>query len=106
MKIIKTAEGLREKYNKDLEELQDTCKHIDKSEWMIEEWPPAHTTGWEVIQCNTCWKLLERKSKCNRCGKSIHINEDEYIKLTYEDPIRNGLCSEKCRKEYFSDVIG
>ena len=42
---IPTAKGLRDKFNKDLEEMQTSCKHPLISKWMPSMWapgPPMH----------------------------------------------------------------
>ena len=54
---MKTAQELKDKFDKDLEELQNNCKHEDVTDWLIEEWAPAHSTGYVVKQCRICWKF-------------------------------------------------
>lgn len=53
-----TAEELRDKFEKDLKELQDACKH-EESEWMEDYWAPGHYSGM-VNVCNYCEKILEK----------------------------------------------
>ena len=45
---MKTAKELKDKYEADLKELQDTCPHTDQSDWMDHYWAPAHSSGFEV----------------------------------------------------------
>jgi hypothetical protein len=100
-----SADELKEQYQRDLDVLQKVCPH-KKTHW-CEEWnAPARSTGWMVLYCKNCWKIIKRKGKCSRCGKTINIKEEDYIKLKYDNPIRQHLCSDKCYKEFFSDVIG
>ena len=54
-----TAKELRNKFDKDLEELQNNCKH-EKSDWMPYSWAPGHF-GNMVLVCEVCEKILERK---------------------------------------------
>ena len=58
-----TQKSLYEKYEMDLKELQLNCTHKDVSDWMMEYWAPAHSTGFEVRICNVCGTICERKSQ-------------------------------------------
>jgi len=97
---METAKKLKEKYEKELKELQEDCKHEDISDWLTEEWAPAHSTGWLVKSCNICWKIIQRKTSCPTCKKEIVLNEDEFKSLGYSDEdentLRQGYCNKKC----------
>lgn len=57
---MSTYKELRKDFNKKVKELQDKCSH-EKTVWCIEEWAPAHLTGFEVLVCETCNKRLDRR---------------------------------------------
>lgn len=56
-----TAQELKDKFDSDLKQLQETCNHEDISGWLNLEWAPAHYAGVKVKVCNVCWKHIERK---------------------------------------------
>lgn len=60
---MKTAKELREKFEKDLKELQDNCKHKD-TEWLPNLFAPGHFHG-QVKVCKKCSKRLEEKAGDN-----------------------------------------
>ena len=78
------AEELKKKYESDLRELQERCKHKD-THWCENWWAPAHPTGWEVLSCSNCWRILKRKAMCSNCGKEILLDENEYREMSYEE---------------------
>jgi hypothetical protein len=51
---------LRDKFDKDVEELQYHCQH-QPSDWMRYEWAPGHSMG-QVIVCLECNKIIESRS--------------------------------------------
>jgi len=53
------AKELRDKFEKDLKELQDNCPHTE-STWMPYMWAPGHF-GPKVRSCNECDKILEQE---------------------------------------------
>ena len=55
-------ERLFNEYQKKLKELQDSCPHLEKSEWMDYQWAMAHSTGQAAKCCKRCGKILEMKS--------------------------------------------
>ena len=52
------AKKLRDKFEKELSELQDSCEH-PSSTWMDWAWAPGHIWG-RVRVCDRCEKVLER----------------------------------------------
>jgi hypothetical protein len=52
------AKILREKYEHDRKELQDSCSH-PKTEWMDYSWAPGHIAG-KVRVCTRCEKIIEK----------------------------------------------
>jgi len=54
------AQELLDKYESDLKQLQEVCKHEDVTDFIDEWWAPAHSTGAKVKTCNICWKTIER----------------------------------------------
>ncbi|HEY3405392.1 MAG TPA: hypothetical protein VGK59_18535 [Ohtaekwangia sp.] len=56
-----TASELWEKYKSDLKELQANCGHPEISDWMEEQWAPAHGTGVEVRVCKNCNITIDRR---------------------------------------------
>ena len=53
-----TAKELRAKFEADLKQLQDTCKHKEISDWMEYHWAPGHCSG-KVKICKKCEKTIE-----------------------------------------------
>lgn len=70
-----TAKSLREDFENKLKNLQENCKHEDLSNWIEEWWAPGHITGFMVKQCNTCEKIISRKTSCWECRKEIIDND-------------------------------
>ena len=86
-----TAKQLKEKYEKDLEQLQKTCKHKKVSGW-LSYGSIRVTTGDRVKQCEICWTFLQRKLTCGVCHKDYIVEEKDYV--SYE----NHLCPECTKK--------
>jgi len=106
---MKTAKQLKEKYEQDLKELQENCKHEDVSEWIKFMYAPGHYDIWNVKKCNICWKILQRMTQCGECGKDIILDEDKYKSLNYLDreerALKEGFCNKKCHKKWASGII-
>ena len=75
MEIMITAKKLKEEYERKLKYLQESCKHNNVTDWLQQEWAPAHRTRYMVKQCNTCWKLVSKKTRCDECKKEIIDDE-------------------------------
>ena len=74
-----TAKSLQDDHEKNLKDLQSTCKHNDISNWMDHMWAAGHYSGYQVKQCNTCWKIISIKTNCNACRKEIiYDNPDDF----------------------------
>jgi len=101
---MKTAQELKDEYDENLKKIQSKCEHKDTT-WCIEEWAPAHGTGWDVRSCKNCWKVLNRKTTCINCSKEIMISEEEYKSLDYNHPYIHHCCSNKCYKEYMDAYL-
>lgn len=56
-----TAKELYEKYQSDLAELQSKCTHPKKSDWMQQQWAPAHSTGYTVRVCEICGMVIDKQ---------------------------------------------
>jgi len=54
-----TAQELKERYDKDLKELQESCPH-DEAKWMPFMWAPGHFAG-EHLLCSRCWKVVDKR---------------------------------------------
>jgi hypothetical protein len=65
--LPKTANELREKFEKDLQQLQERCKH-KPSKWIENYYFPMHPSGYQIKYCTICEKELDRKGKCSECG--------------------------------------
>lgn len=59
-----TAKELKDKYDHDLEELQNTCRHID-TKLMDYSWAPGHIAPFKVNVCKQCWKIIPTKESPN-----------------------------------------
>ena len=75
--IMKTAKQLKDKYEKDLKDLQETCKHEKVSNWLSYGNVRIRTND-RVKQCEICWTYLQRKLICGVCHKEYIIEEKEY----------------------------
>ena len=53
---MKTAQSLRDDFERKLKELQESCKH-PKSKWMEYHWAPGHSSGMCKV-CDNCEKML------------------------------------------------
>lgn len=58
---IITAKDLYEKYLLDLKVLQSNCIHPKQSDWIEEQWAPAHGTGFQVRICEGCNMIIDRR---------------------------------------------
>jgi hypothetical protein len=67
-------EELRAKHKKEIEELQDNCKHESVSGWMLECWAPGHFTGGSVKSCLECGKIIKQADN-QRLEKEIIDSE-------------------------------
>lgn len=56
-----SAKELKEKYEADLAELQKLCPHYTATDWMEEQWAPAHGTGFQVRACEHCGFIVKRR---------------------------------------------
>lgn len=96
--MIKTAKELKDKYDKDLKELQERCEHKNTT-WCTEEWIIGHSTGYQVLSCSDCWKVIKRRFQCNYCDNLVEIEESKYKKLNPYHHYKHGYCSSRCKKK-------
>jgi DNA-directed RNA polymerase subunit RPC12/RpoP len=89
---MKTAKELRDRYELDLEKLQNKCKHTEISDWMEHWWAPAHYSGYTVKICNICNKIVLWKYTCGVC----HREFERITELTWK--YGDVLCQD-CRKK-------
>jgi len=68
---MKTYNELKEEFDKNVEDLQNKCKHEDVNDWIVEWWAVAHATGWQIKVCNICNKVVARKTICSDCEKEL-----------------------------------
>lgn len=61
-----TIDQMRDRHKKEIEDLQDNCKHEKISGWMEEMWAPGHFSGTRVKVCEVCGKVVERTPRTNR----------------------------------------
>ena len=86
-----TAKQLKDKYEKDLKELQSTCKHPETKWYEIVEMH-GNLIGVQQLQCKICWDTLLYKSNCIACKKEY--TSKEMIRIYSSDQ----LCSECSKK--------
>lgn len=72
---MKTAKELKEQYESELKKLQEKCHHTNQSNWMEHCWAIGHFSGFEVKQCNDCWKSLQYRYRCIACGNEFITTE-------------------------------
>jgi len=58
-------EDLLAKHKKEIEDLQEECKHEKISDWMDEWWAPGHSTFRQVKVCEECNKIVETRDMIN-----------------------------------------
>ncbi len=70
-----SARFLKEEFESDLNDLQNQCSHNSVSNWMEHFWAAGHYSGFQVKQCNDCWKIIKYKTNCIACRKQIFTDE-------------------------------
>ena len=94
---MKTAEQLKNEYERNLKKLQSECKH-PKTDWALEWWAPAHASGREVLSCMVCWKVLKYRMHCVACKKQFttekEINASQDTTLCDECQKKGKYCSQ------------
>ena len=90
MEAMISAKKLKEEYERKLKDLQNECSHNDISEWMEHSWAPAHFSGFQLKQCNYCWKIIEYRTSCIACKIKF---------ITKEQPKRNNCLCDRCLKK-------
>lgn len=88
---MKTAKQLKDKYEKDIKHLQETCKHEKISDWLVARDFHGNEMN-EVKQCEICWMYISRRINCSVCKNDFVILEKEY--RTWDQ-----LCPECSKKE-------
>lgn len=73
---MKTAKQLKERYEEDLKQLQETCKHEKVSGWL--PCGDLRITVNEVKQCKICWMYISRRINCGVCKNDFVVSEKEY----------------------------
>jgi len=53
---------MRERHEREIEELQENCPHPadQRSDWMEMCWAPAHSSGYFVKECKLCGEIMEK----------------------------------------------
>jgi hypothetical protein len=59
---IENIEEMRTRHKKEIEDLQNSCKHKDISDWMPYYWAIGHFSH-NVRVCNFCGKTVETDQK-------------------------------------------
>ena len=77
-KIMETYESLREEFDRKVEELRERCAHPKVSDWTIEYWAIAHSTGYEVKLCEICGTTVNRRTVCLKCGNMLEEKDFVY----------------------------
>jgi len=88
---MKTAKELRRKFDRDMEELQESCEHKELSDWLDYMWAPGHYSLYRVKECKICGKIIYKMKTCEACQETYIINAEEYN-------IFNTIC-DKCKKK-------
>ena len=63
MKCEKSYAELKSKFDLDVAELQNNCKHEKLSDWIEHWWAVGHSSGCEVRFCENCNKMIENRKK-------------------------------------------
>lgn len=67
---METIQEMRQRHQREIDELQSKCPHPKLSDWMHEEWAPSHSTLFEVRICEACERVISRRTHCCKCGKA------------------------------------
>lgn len=84
--IRNKAQELLEEYEKNLKELQSSCRHINMTDFMDFIVYPGRLASYKVMMCKNCNFLMSFKYYCRDCGKET---------VAWESPENHYLCS-KC----------
>lgn len=93
-----TYKKLQKEFYKKVKELKKRCPHKKLSDWCEEWWAMGHSTGFQVKSCNVCYKIVKRRTTCQKCGKLTedYINGDG---KSFDRPFGEYFCK-KCDKEF------
>lgn len=58
--MTENIQEMRKRHQAERVALQTNCQHKELSNWMQEEWAPAHSTGFWVKVCLFCGTLIKR----------------------------------------------
>ena len=54
---------MRQRHKREIEALQQKCRHKKLSGWMEQWWAPGHGTGKVVKVCEFCGKVVKEKGR-------------------------------------------
>lgn len=96
---MSNSEELRKDFQGKIAELQANCKHESVTDWM----KPDFLSGIPTIEfkkCNTCGKIIARRTKCWACGN--WVEEPNWIQGDGSEkiPIGTVFCCETHKRLY------
>ena len=60
--MIEDIREMRKRHEKEIEDLQSSCRHIKISDWMPYAWAPGHL-GPNIKVCKFCGKIIDSDAK-------------------------------------------
>jgi len=68
---------MRKRHEKEIEELQNNCKHEKISDWMDHYWAPGHWGG-KVKVCEFCNEIIEKQKPDYIIPSTISTGKGEW----------------------------
>lgn len=96
--MMETYESLRDEFDRKVEELRKGCTHPKVSDWAVECWAPAHSTGYEVKACEICGAVVNRRTRCSKCGRLLE--EKDFVKGDGKTRALNEVFCQACEDKW------
>jgi hypothetical protein len=76
---MENIKEMTERHKREIQELQDSCKHEKVSGWLDFYWAPMHSSGTQVKQCEFCGKVVQKKICQMTNGITGKVEREEQI---------------------------
>lgn len=103
----KTYADLKREFNEEVTKLQEECSHKNHTDWLQEDWAPAHPTRYNVKKCKRCNKTVKVKTLCDSCEKEIVKDSKEEFNRGIGVPgmTLNDIFCDSCHNTIFDSII-
>ncbi len=79
---MENIKEMTERHKREIQELQDSCKHEKVSGWLDYYWAPVHSSGFQVKQCEFCGKVVQKKLlRLTNASTGKVVREEQIITL-------------------------